>query len=174
MLFSKMLRHLSDLDLNIVLLDYNEKHGFGNYERIDVWWRGGSNNGNLVLSLIKFIRISYEWRNATIRLILVNPVNRNKPRIEQEAKAVLDNMRIDAEIKVLNNERDQLHINTLIRKHSKDASLTFLGLPEIIRGQEKQFIRRTDDLYKDLGTLVLVKASSFFSVLHIGEKPDFK
>jgi hypothetical protein len=168
MRFAQMLKYLSDLDLNIVLLDYNPEVGFGNYEQIDVWWRGGSNNGNLVLSLIKFIRISYEWRNANIRLLIVNHQNEKKKKIENQAKSVLDNMRMDAEIKVLNNQNDKWPVNKLIRKHSANADVIFLGIPEIQEGTEKEFIRRTDELYKDLKTLVLVKASSSFSVLNIG------
>jgi amino acid transporter len=166
--FAQMLKYLSDLDLNIVLLDYNQERGFGNFKRIDIWWRGGSNNGNLVLSLIKFIRTSYEWRNATVRLIIVNPENRKKRRIEKQAAEVLDNMRMNAEVLVINNEKDQVPINDLIIKYSSDADLTFLGIPTIVEGQEKEFIERADKLYKGLGTLVLVKASSFFSVLRIG------
>lgn len=167
--FATMLRHLSDLDLNVVLLDYNEESGFGNYRQIDVWWRGGSNNGNLVLSLIKFIRISYEWRRAKVRLLIVNHENKKKKKIEKQAKSVLQNMRIDAEIKVLNNEVVRWPVNKLIKKHSSSADLIFLGVPEVIKGQEKEFIKRTDEIYKDLGTLVLVKASSFFSVLNISD-----
>jgi hypothetical protein len=166
--FAKMLKYLSDLDLNIVLLDYNAEKGFGDYHRIDVWWRGGSNNGNLVLSLIKFIRISYEWRNAVVRLLIVNPENRKKRKIERQAADVLDNMRISAEVLVINNEKDQTPINDLITNYSSDADLTFLGIPPIAEGEEKKFIERADKLYKGLGTLVLVKASTFFSVLKIG------
>jgi hypothetical protein len=168
--FAKMLRHLAELDMNIVLLDYNQEKGFGNYKQIDVWWRGGSNNGNLVLSLIKFIRTSYEWRIATVRLLIVNPENEKKTKIEKHAKEVLDNMRMNAKIKVINNEKDRKPINKLIREQSVNADLIFLGIPEVIAGQEKEFIKRADELYKDLGTLVLVNASSFFSILHIGDE----
>lgn len=167
LLFTKMLDYLVELDMNLVLLDYNKESGFGNHERIDVWWRGGSNNGNLVLSLIKYIRISYEWRNAKVRILIVNFENQKQKHIKKQAQAVLANMRMDAEVKVINNQIDKLPINHLIKSHSSDADLTFLGLPDIVEGQEEEFIRRTDAIYKDLGTLVLVKASSFFSVLKI-------
>ena len=121
-----------------------------------------------MLSLIKFIRISYEWRNAVIRMLIVNPENRKKKEIEDQALNVLDNMRMSAEVVVINNQKDQKPINELIIRHSSDADLTFLGIPLIEEGQEREFIDRADKLYKDLGTLVLVKASSFFSVLRIG------
>ena len=77
--------------------------------------------------------------------------------------------RLNLHLKVLNNEKDRTHINKLIKTHSAKADLIFLGIPDVIPNQEKEFIERTDELYKDLGTLVLVKASSFFSVLHIGD-----
>ncbi len=80
-----MLKYLSDLDLNIVLLDYEPERGFGKYEQIDVWWRGGSNNGNLVLSLIKFLRASYEWRLARVRLMIINPIEKNEKQILTDA-----------------------------------------------------------------------------------------
>jgi len=167
--FARMLKYLTALNLNLVLLDYNQEKGFGQYKHIDIWWRGGSNNGNLVLALIKFIRTSYEWRNAKTRLLIVNPVDSKKKKIEKQANNVLDHMRIDAEVLVLNNQRENMFIHDLIMKHSSNADLTFLGIPEIVEGQENDFIFRTDILIKNLGTVALVKASSFFSVLRIGE-----
>ena len=164
----KLIRPLSKLNKSLLICRIAPKPTWERTKRIDIWWRGGSNNGNLVLSLIKFIRISYEWRNATVRLLIVNPENAKKKMIKKQARGVLDKMRIDAEIIVLNNELDKSPVNKLIKKHSADADLIFLGIPEIQEGMEKEFIKRTDAIYKDLNTLVLVKASSFFSVLKIG------
>ena len=166
--FTKMLRYLTELDLNIVLLDFNQEKGFGNYQQIDLWWRGGSNNGNFVLSLIKFIWSSIEWHNAKVRLLIINPVDRNKSKIRKQAQHVLDNMRMNVEIIILNNEKKKQPVNKIIRENSANSDLIFLGIPEIIPGHEKEFIARTDEIYRGLGTKVLVKASSFFSVLHIG------
>ncbi len=166
--FARMLRRLSELDMNIVLLDYHPEKGFGNYKKIDLWWRGGSNNGNLVLALIKFMRTSYEWRNAHVRLIIINDKNELKPTIERDAKQVLENMRMDVEIKVLNNQHDKRPVNMIIKSQSANADLIFLGLADVREGQEMEFIERADSLYKDLGTVAMVNASSFFKELHIG------
>lgn len=166
--FARMLRHLSDLDMNIVLLDYHPERGFGNYSQIDLWWRGGSNNGNLMLAFIKFMRSSYEWRNARVRLIIINDKNDKKSVIERDAKQVLENMRMDVQIKVLNNQHDKRPVNMIIKAHSAKADLIFLGLADVREGQEMEFIERADYLYKDLGTVAMVNASSFFKELHIG------
>ena len=166
--FAKMLKHLSDLDLNIVLLDHEKEKGFGNYKQIDIWWRGGSNNGNLILSLIKFIRISYEWRNTKVRLILINPVDKREGIIRREARKALDKMRMDAEVLIVNNEHKKRPVNDIIREVSATADLIFLGLADVQEGREREFVERADNLYRDLGTVVLVRASSFFKEMHIG------
>ncbi len=165
--FAKLLRYLSDLDLNIVLLDYDEDRGFGKYELIDIWWRGGSNNGNLVLSLIKFIRLSYEWRNVTVRLMIINDDKQKDQKIIKDTKRVLDNMRMDADVRIINNE-NKIPVNQVIKKESANADLIFLGLADVQEGREMEFIERADYLYKDLGTVALVKASSFFKEIKIG------
>ncbi|RLD32141.1 MAG: Na-K-Cl cotransporter [Bacteroidetes bacterium] len=166
--FAKMLKYLSDLDLNIVLLDYDTERGFGRYQQIDIWWRGGSNNGNLILSLIKFLRASYDWRLAKVRLMIINYDEKKEKKIIADTQMVLDNMRMDAEIKVVNNGHEKLPVNMIIKRESANADLIFLGLAEVQEGMEKEFVKRADELYKDLGTIALVKASSFFKELHIG------
>jgi len=166
--FAKMLKYLSDLDLNVVILDYDAEKGFGNYKQIDIWWRGGSNNGNLVLSLIKFLRASYEWRLAKVRLMIINPIEKNEKQILTDAGTALENIRLDIEVKIINNEIEKLPVNMIIKRESADADLIFLGLADVQEGMEQEFIERADLLYKDLGTIALVNASTFFKELHIG------
>jgi len=166
--FAKMIRHLSDLDMNIVMLDYNPEKGFGNYKQIDIWWRGGSNNGNLVLSLIKFLKVSYKWRNAVVRLMVINTDSKLEKRIRKDARKALENMRMDIEVRIINNENYSRPVNQIIKEESKNADLIFLGVAPVIKGKEMEFVERADELYKDLGTVALVKASSFFNELHIG------
>jgi hypothetical protein len=163
-----MLRYLSDLDLNIVLLDYEQKRGFGNNRLIDIWWRGGSNNGNLVLSLIKFLRTSYDWRLAKVRLMIINMEESKEAQIRKDTEVVLENMRMEAIVKIINNEKEKLPVNLIIKKESAEADLIFLGLAEVQEGMEEEFVKRADYLYKDLGTIALVNASTFFKELNIG------
>ncbi|MFK5854677.1 MAG: amino acid permease [Bacteroidota bacterium] len=165
--FAQMLKYLTELDLNVVLLDYDELRGFGEYQQIDIWWRGGSNNGNLVLSLIKFIRLSYEWRNVTVRLMIINNDKQKETKIIRDAKRVLNGMRMEAEIRIINNE-NKLPINQVIQIESEDADLIFLGIADVEEGREIEFIERADYLYKDLGTIAIVRASSFFKEIKIG------
>ncbi len=166
--FAQMLRYLMNLDMNIVMLDYNKDKGFGTYEKIDVWLRGGSNNGNLILSLIRFVHLSYAWRKVKVRILIINSTGQEQ-KIRKRAARVLDKMRIAASIHVIDNAGTKKPVNTIIKEFSADANLIFLGLAEVREGYENDFISRADKLFDDLGTIALVKASSFFSELHIGD-----
>jgi hypothetical protein len=99
--------------------------------------------------------------------MIINNDEEREMNIIEDAKDVMDNMRIKVEIQIVNNN-EQLPINHVIKSQSKDADLIFLGLADVQEGREMEFIERADHLYKDLGTIALVKASSFFKELHIG------
>ncbi len=174
--FIKMLRKLDDLDLNILMVDYDKKRKFGQYQNIDIWWRGTGHNGNLALTLAKFLLSSPLWRNAKLRLLLVNPVNEERDHIISKAREVLNNMRMHAEIKVLNNQIEQKPFYEIIEAESTYSDLIFMGLPDIMEGSEKDFIRETNQLCQKIGTVVLVKASSRHKNLQIGliETPTVK
>ncbi|MCD4773242.1 MAG: hypothetical protein K8R41_07670 [Bacteroidales bacterium] len=170
--FVHLIKRLTDYDLNTLLLHYDKKKGFGEYKQIDVWWRGGSNNGNFVLSLIKFITLSEEWRNAKVRLIIVNPVNEEMKNLYDDTAVILENVRLNAEIKIINNQIEQKSIFDIIKSESVNTDLTFLGIPEIEIGHENEFIKNINKLCNYVGTVILAKASSYFKELKIGDSSN--
>ena len=181
--FARMIRSLGELDLNILMMDYDKDSGFGKREIIDVWCRGGGNNCNLVLSLIKFMWLSDNWRDARIRILMVNPINDEKEMLIKDVEYVLENVRMDAEIKVINNQIEKRPIHELIEVESSNSDIVFLGIPMIREGQEQDYVNQVNHLCQNVGTVVLVKASSYFKDLKIGqsnsgmvkqEKSDYK
>ena len=170
--FVHLIKNITDYDLNTLLLHYNKQLGFGKYNQIDIWWRGGSNNGNFILSLIKFITLSEEWRNAKVRLIIVNPVNEEMKMLYDDTAIILENLRMKAEIKIVNNQIEQKSIFDIIKSESINTDLTFLGIPEIEIGYEDQFINNINKLCNSVGTVVLAKASSYFKDLKVGENKN--
>lgn len=170
--FAQMLKLLNKLDMNILMMDYDPRKGFGNYKIIDIWWRGGANNSHLAIQLIKFLWISEKWKNAQLRLMIINPVNKQKEFIRRETEQVLEELRIKAEIKIINNEIENKSLYDIIRVESINSDLIFLGLPLLKDGNEDEFIRNTSDLCRDIGTVVLVKASS--SIKPIELKADIQ
>ncbi|MCD4744681.1 MAG: hypothetical protein K8R58_00100, partial [Bacteroidales bacterium] len=170
--FTKMVKMLTDLDLNVLMIDYDQKLGFGEKKTIDIWWQGGSNNGNLSLYLVKFIWLSENWRNANARLLIVNPVNEEKERIKREADNALDKLRIKADVKIINNQFEQKSFYEIIKIQSINSDLIFLGIPDIETGKEQEFVDKINYLCKNPGTVILIRASSYFKELQIAVKQD--
>lgn len=168
--FLETINYLKALDMNILMMDYDKEQGFGKYNQIDIWWRTTEHNGNLALILLKFLWLSNEWRNAKARILIVNPVNDQKEVILRNTRNILDNMRIQAEVKVINNQIEQRSFYDIVQVESVNSDLIFMGLPDISSGTEQTFVEETNKLCQDIGTVILLKASTNFKKLRIGIK----
>ncbi len=166
--FVKLIQTINELDYNILLVDYDKRYGYGDYKLIDIWWRGAGNNGNFAVTLAKFMVASEKWENAKIRLMIVNNENSKAFYIYRQAIEILRVMRIEAEVKIINNEIEKTPFYDIIRVESKEADIVFLGIPYIKKGQENEFVEKTSALLYNIGTVVLIKASSLFKELNLG------
>ncbi len=171
--FTEMIYNLGRLDMNVLLIDYDKERAWGKKQSIDIWWRGGRNNGNLALSLVKFITSSEDWAQAKIRLLIVNPHNDLSASIYETTSHVLEGLRIDAELRIINNEMEQRSFYDIIKIESVETDLIFLGLPQIEIGKEEEFVKHTNALCHDIGTVVITQASSQFKDLNFGELKPF-
>ena len=160
--FVKLVKSLYDLDLNVLLMDYDKKLGFGKKATIDIWWRGEGLNNNLALFLSKFLLASPEWEHASLRLISISEFEQQGEQLNKKATYVLDALRINADISIINNQYNKRNVFDIIREESVDTDLIFMGLPDIEKGNEHNFVEATNRLLELTGTVILVKASSFF------------
>jgi len=168
--FGQMLRNLFRLDFNVVLMDYDKRVGFGDKKQIDVWWRGQGQNGNLSLQLVKFLRESDDWEKAKLRILIVNPLNDEYENLHRQASGILHNLRIEGEVRVINNQIEKRSFYDIIQVESINSSIVFIGLPDINAGDELNFVKKTNILCENIGTVVLVRSSSNFLDLHIGNE----
>ncbi len=167
--FVQSINRLLGLDMNVLLVDYDLKRGFGKYKKIDIWWRGGSHNGNLALYLAKFLLNAEPWSNAQIRLLIVNDQTAMSASIHSTARLILESLRIQADIVVIDNEIEQKTFFEIIEAESLDTDLTFLGFPQLELGKEKEFVEKANKLCKNIGSVVLLRSSSLFKEMHLME-----
>ena len=160
--FAQMTQKLIDLDYNVLYLDYDERFGWRKYAQIDLWWRGVGNNSELMLNISKFLLSSDQWRNAHVRILLVDDTNSNKKVIEKKVEKILEEARIAASIKIIGNALEKKPLYELMKVYSSEADLIFVGIPEVDETEVKNFVATTNDLVRTIGTTLLVKASSQF------------
>ncbi len=160
--FVHLIKSLNQLDLNVLLMDYDKNRGFGNRAVIDIWWRGEGQNNNLALFLAKFLMASPQWENAKLRLISISQFEQQGEMLYKKARYVLEALRIEAEVHIINNQYNKQNVYDIIKEESLHSDLVFMGLPDIHPGKEDAFVRQTNRLLGLIGTVVLVKASSRF------------
>lgn len=156
--FAQMNQRLFELDLNVLYLDYDTTRKFGNYERIDIWWNDLHSIAELSLHLTRFLCSSEDWRNAEIRINYVN--NSTREGLEDQISKKLDEFRIDAKIFVHNNSIEKVPFHALVDINSMAADLLILGIPEFDEGEEKRFVRNTNDILERLSSTLLIRSSS--------------
>tara|TARA_R110002050_G_scaffold109799_1_gene221445 strand:+ start:192394 stop:197469 length:5076 start_codon:yes stop_codon:yes gene_type:complete len=165
--FANLTQSLIDLDYNVLYMDYDENRAYGKYETIDLWWRGISNNVILTIRLVKFILSSQRWGNANVRVVLVNEDNTERRQIIDSIQDVLNEFRLQAEIKIVNNATEKLSIFELMKHYSGSTDLVFVGVPDKIYDPET-YVANTNNLLNSIGTTLMVRASSQFSEIRLG------
>ncbi len=162
--FAQLTKNLIEQDYNVLFLDYDVKSKFGNYQTIDLWWHEENSNGMLMLSIARLLHNSEKWRNAKIRIIHINNTDVSKKVIETKLHNIVEDYRLNAEVKVINNAVEKLPVYELMITHSSKTDLILAGIPEI-EGNEATFVEQTNKLFHNIGTTLLIKGSSKFKAV---------
>lgn len=166
--YAKMTQKLLHLDYNLLYLDYDERTHFGSYQSIDLWWREtDSNNAEMMLNIARYVSQSPDWLKAKIRILFVNHNNADTTLIKAKISKLVDKLRIDAEIKIINNGVEQKSFYQIIELQSIKTDLIILGIPNVNPEEQAQYIMNTDHLFETVGTTLLVKASNNFNALDL-------
>ena len=168
--FAEIMKTFNELDYNSLFLYYNDDDGFGKKNTIDIWWRGAGNNFSLALTLARFITSNDDWRNANIRLLTIKGKFSDSRILENEAKTFLKTFRLDAAVKIIDNTNEERTNHEIFREESKDADLTIFGIPPIDEDNADEYIKNINALLNEVGTALLVNASSYFEEIKSAEE----
>ncbi|MFK5895200.1 MAG: amino acid permease [Pseudomonadota bacterium] len=174
--YSKMTQTLLHLDYNLLYLDFDRKSKFGNYRSVDFWWREtDSKNAEMMLNIARFIIASPKWNGTNIRVLFVNNNNNNVDVsiIESKISKLVEDLRVNVEIKIINNAVEQKPFYNIIIEESKATNLTIVGIPDYNIEKQAEFVLKTNNLFESIGSTLLVKAAHNFNELDLdlGNKP---
>ena len=130
--------------------------------RIDVWWGGLENNGDMLLLFAHLLALNPDWQAAEITVKCVaserNPADWSESRIAE----LLERSRIDAVPEVIDAPRDAV-LRDIIADRSRGADLALMGLRNPEPGGEEGYAARLTDLVESLPTVILVHAAGPFA-----------
>lgn len=161
--FTHMTNFLHELDYNVLFLDYDARKGFGKKEQIDIWWQDLSQVNYLTVQLTKFLLASKDWHDAKVRFIYLNDNNAAQHAIRKAMENITRELKDFISIEIVNNEIEAKPFYDVVRVVSLEADLILMNLPELSEKNESSFILETNALLKELGTTLLMRASSQFN-----------
>lgn len=166
--YASMTQKLIHLDYNLLYLDYDERTKFGNRQSIDVWWRETDNkNAELMLNIVRSVSNSPDWNNCKVRVLFVNHNNVDNTLVKSKIINLIESLRLDAEIKIINNGVEQKSFYDIIKIESAKTDLVLLGLPNVKVEKQAEFILKTNYLFETIGSTLLVKASQNFNEIEL-------
>jgi len=166
--YSKMTETLLYLDYNLLYLDFDRKTKFGNYSTVDLWWREtDSKNAEMMLNIARFIIASPKWNNTLIRVLFVNNNNVDSNLIHSKITKLVEDLRVNVEIRIINNAVEQEAFYTIIEQQSASTDLTLVGIPNFKIEKQAEFVLKTNQLFETIGSTLLVKAANNFNELDL-------
>ena len=151
----RLLSTLFELDKSVLFLHHDETRGFGNRKVIDVWWRGRSGNGDLMLLLAHIIAQNPTWEGSSIRLLRILPRGEGREQTEAHLRALLDSVRVNAEPVVIVPPQDEPFPET-VKTWSTQTDLTLLGMNRPDAEDRARYGNQLNDWLSAVGTVLLI------------------
>ena len=157
----KIIRKIVHIGKAALIIHSNPPKGPTRFDRIDVWWRGKNNNGDLMLMLAYLLTLGPRWRNATIYIRSIATTDFTKTDIAESLENLIEAVRIKAKQDVITLPEDTSVID-LMHETSKDADLVFVGMMTAEPDKEEEYAKRLSNIIESMPTTVLVRNSGPF------------
>jgi amino acid transporter len=139
--------------------------------RIDLWWGGLENNGDLMLLLAHLLRMNPTWSKARIIVHSVVDSEEEMDSMKESLAGMIQSCRIEAGTEVIVRPGDK-SVGDMIKTVSAGADLTLVGLKMPEEGREEEYAERLIELSDGLGSVIFVRNASRFSGKLLMDDPE--
>jgi len=133
----------------------------GQPQRIDLWWGGLQNNGDLMLLLAHLLSLNHEWEKAKIVLHSIVKDENEKENLNESLTNLVTETRIEADTQIIVQPPDS-GIYDIIWEYSGDADIVFMGLNIPESGSEAQYAAKMRHIASGLKSVVFVRNAGEF------------
>jgi hypothetical protein len=124
-------------------------------KRIDIWWRG-QQNGSLMLILAHLLRLNWEWRRSTIRVLRLIREEAGRQPAQEALHGLIQAARMKAEACVLVSDAPFAEV---LKRHSASADALFMGITLPEPGTAEATYRNMEKTLDGLPTTLLIDSS---------------
>ncbi len=163
----RLLRKMVALKKSVLFLKYDESRGFGEKKCIDIWWRGQDRNGELMLLIAHIIAQSLAWNGARMRILRLLTREEGVPGVTRHIEELLHRVRVNAEPKVFIRSAPEQPFTSVLRQHSAESDLVFLGLQVPTEEQLTAYVKQVEEILQSTGTCILVRNGETENILDV-------
>lgn len=149
------LRIAKSLDMSLVLLSVTALPVTDSDKRIDIWWRGESNGGLMVLLAYLLVQ-NKGWLRAKIRILRLVQSEAGREPSEGALLDLIDAARVDAMPEVIVDERPFVKV---FHENSADATCVLVGFELPDEDKEQEWFAYQEEIIKNMGTVIFVNSS---------------
>ncbi len=171
-LLANVLTHLKRKNMNAVFLDYDKNAGFGKKQNIDIWWNGKGRHLSFALNIMRFILADTDWRDANLRILIINSDNRLTDKLYKNTSTLLEEKRIEAEVKIINDDFGTRSKETIINSESANADLIVLGISPKSSSYTGKYISSISQITNLPSSILVLSPSEEFEEVNILSVPE--
>ncbi|GAB2771421.1 Na-K-Cl cotransporter [Salinimicrobium soli] len=158
--YCTMISRFYELNRNVIIIRENEEKGFGNRQKIDLWWGGLKGNGGLLMILAYLLRSSISWYHARVTLKILVHDEKAATDARKNLSAVIKKLRTGARLEVIVSEGRSF--DEVLHTSSANADLIFMGLAKPDENFE-EYYQNMQVRLKGMPTTVMVLAAEEIS-----------
>jgi len=159
----RLMRALANAGKSTVISRLNWAHEPGQEKRIDLWWGGLQNNGDLMLLLAHLLRLNSEWIDARLTLRSIARSESERDNQLTGLAELLAETRIDADTEVIHEPDPDRDVAEILHQRSAEADVVFLGLMMPSFGDEVRYAERLEQLAEGFKTTIFVRNAGRFA-----------
>ncbi|MEM9557075.1 MAG: Na-K-Cl cotransporter [Acidobacteriota bacterium] len=158
----RILRALECVGKSGLLARMHDLSELGRKPRIDLWWGGLQNNGDMMLLFAYLLSLNPEWDEARIVVRSIVRSQDEEAQMSQGLAGLIPEARIRAETEIVLRQPGE-SIADIIHRRSADADIVLLGLIYPEPGREVAYAQRLLELTRGLKTTIFVRNGSEFA-----------
>lgn len=125
--YCKMIASFHNRKRNLLIVHDQEK-GFGERQKIDIWWGGLRGNGGLMMVLAYLLQSDRSWWDAEVNLKMVVDSEEAAADAQRNISTIIDKIRTGANTEVIVSKGRSF--DEILHESSRDADLVFMGMAE--------------------------------------------
>lgn len=151
--FLRTMDIVATFHLNLIIFSPGDLALNKRFRLIDLWWREET-NGSLMALFAYLMTLDSAWSNSKIRILRIASSERDKLNAQKRLNTLKQQIRLDAEIKIIESQEDPNSI--IARTSGSDADLVFLGVGATSGEEAKESIKDVQPLLEKLPSTFLV------------------